>query len=77
MIRKALLTIPVLLLPLAACSRAEEAAPPASTDAPSANTATAPQTGEAPIGPMSSREPAGGGAAVQEGSIGYDIPAGW
>ncbi len=78
MIRKALLTIPVLLLPLAACARSEEAAPPASPDA---SAATAPQTGGAPIGPISSREPAGGGSTVpQEGStssIGYDVPAGW
>lgn len=76
MIRKALFTIPVLLLPFAACSRAEEAVPSATSDAPAA---AAPQSGgEAPIGPMSSRgEPVGGAATGQEGSIAYDIPAGW
>lgn len=79
MIRKALLTIPVLLLPLVACNRAEETAPPASPDT---SAATAPQTGgEAPIAPMSSRGTVGGGgAAPQEGAAGaidYDIPAGW
>ena len=76
MIRKALFTIPLLLLPLAACNRAEEAATPASPDAPAATAPASP--GEAPIGPMSSRgEAVGGGAAAQEGSIDYDLPAGW
>lgn len=79
MIRKALLTIPVLLLPLAGCgNRGEEAAPPASPDG---SAATAPQTGgEAPIGPMSSRGEPVGGAVAPDGStssIDFDIPAGW
>lgn len=75
MIRTALLTIPVLLLPLVACGgSAEEAIPPASSDATAAPNAG----GTAPIGPISSRGDAGsGGAAAQEGSIQYDIPAGW
>ena len=62
MIRKALLTILLLLLPLAACKGAEETPPPAAQDAPA---------------PMSSRgEPVGGGQA-QEGSVQFDIPANW
>ena len=61
MIRKALLTIPVLLLPLAACDRGEERPP---TDAPQAAPA-----------PMSSRgEPAG---QAQEGTLQFAIPANW
>lgn len=70
MIRKALLTIPLLLLPLAACKGGEEGPPPdiaAQTPA---------DQGGAPVGPMSSRSSSGGEQA-QAGSIGFDIPAGW
>ena len=68
MIRKALLTIPLLVLPLAACGGGEEAPPP---------DATTPQAGQgAPVAPMSSRG-SSAPAPAQEGSIGFDMPAGW
>lgn len=67
MIRKALLTIPVLLLPLAACKGGEEAPPP---DV-SAQTPPAAQ-GSVPA-PMSSR----GGEQSQDGSVKFDVPANW
>lgn len=66
MIRKALLTIPVLLLPLAACG-GEEAPPPDVT-------AEAPPAAQGAPAPMSSRSDAG---QAQEGSIQFDIPANW
>jgi hypothetical protein len=71
MIRKALLTIPVLLLPLAACNRAEEA--------PSDAAAQAPQASQSAPAPMSSRgEPVGGAAGqAQDGTIKFAIPANW
>ena len=62
MIRKALLTIPVLLLPLAACNRGEETPPPAAQDVPA---------------PMSSRGEPVGDAAGQEGTVKFDMPANW
>lgn len=74
MIRKALLTIPLLLLALAACKGGEEAPPP---DVNNAQTPPAAQGGAPP--PMSSRgEPVGGGAGqAQDGSIQFDIPGNW
>lgn len=73
MIRKALLTIPLLLLPLAGCNGGEEA-PPADVDAQAPPAA---QGGAPP--PMSSRgEPVGGAAGqAQDGSIDFDIPGSW
>jgi hypothetical protein len=74
MIRKALLTIPLLLLPLAACNGGEEAPPPDVT----AQTPPAAQGGAPP--PMSSRGEAAGGEQAQEGqegSIKFDVPANW
>lgn len=69
MIRKALLTIPLLLLPLAACKGGEEAPPPdVSAQTPPAAEGGAPA-------PMSSRS--GGGEQAQDGSIQFDIPANW
>lgn len=72
MIRKALLTIPLLLLPLAACNRGEETPPP------DASAQTPPAAQGAPP-PMTSRgEPVGGApAAGQDGSIDFDMPASW
>lgn len=61
MIRKALLTIPLLLLPLAACKGGEEAPPQAADPGAPA--------------PISSRgEPVG---QAQEGTIQFAIPANW
>ena len=72
MIRKALLTIPVLLLPLAACNGGEEGPPPDVT----AQTPPAAQGGAPP--PMSSRgEPVGGEQQAQDGSVKFDIPGNW
>jgi hypothetical protein len=78
MIRKALLTILLLSLPLAACKRAEEPPP---TPAPETGAATAPDA-SAPVGPISSRgekvgeaPPMAGGA--QEGTLQFDIPSSW
>lgn len=71
MIRKALLTIPVLLLPLAACKGGEEGPPPDVT----AEATPAPQGAPAP---MSSRGvPGGGEQTAQDGSIQFDVPANW
>lgn len=67
MIRKALLTIPMFLLPLAACSGGEESPPPDVT----AGTPPAAQSGVP--APMSSRD----GEQTQEGSIQFDIPGNW
>lgn len=67
MIRKALLTIPVLLLPLAACKGGEETPPDVTAQTPPAAQGGAPA-------PMSSR---GGEQASQEGSIQFDIPGNW
>ena len=68
MIRKALLTIPVLLLPLAACKGGEEGPPPDITAQTPAQGAPA---------PMSSRSEPVGGEQAQEGAIRFDIPANW
>src|SRR5262245_42192675 len=66
MIRKALLTIPVLLLPLAACNR-EEIPPDAAA-----------QTSQEAPAPMSSRgEPVGAAGQAQDGSIKFALPANW
>ncbi|HEX3126344.1 MAG TPA: hypothetical protein VH394_03350 [Thermoanaerobaculia bacterium] len=71
MIRKSLLMIPLLLLPLAACDKNDEAPPPAT-----------PGTGGGAPGPISSRgekvgdAPAMGGAA-QDGAIDFSVPASW
>jgi hypothetical protein len=65
MIRKALLTIPVLLLPLAACGGEETP--------PSDVTAQTPTAAQGVPAPMSSR----GGEQAQEGSIQFDIPGNW
>ncbi|MFL6199385.1 MAG: hypothetical protein ACJ76J_09425 [Thermoanaerobaculia bacterium] len=72
MIRKALLTIPVLLLPLAACNRGQE------TPAPDAAAQNPPAAQGVPA-PMSSRgEPVGGAAGqAQDGTVKFDIPANW
>lgn len=68
MIRKALLTIPVLLLPLAGCAR-EETVPPAASQDP------------APIEPISSRGGQDGSAPMagqaQDGNIHFDLPSNW
>jgi len=71
MICKALLTIPMLLLPLAACNGGEEGPPPDAT----AQTPPAAQGG-APA-PMSSRGEPVGGEQAQEESIQFDIPGNW
>lgn len=65
MIRKALL-LPMLLLPLAACNRAEETPPDA---------AQAPQASQGVPAPMSSRGEAAGQA--QDGTIEFAVPANW
>lgn len=65
MIRKALLTISVLLLPLAACGGEE--APPSDI------TAQAPPAAQGIPAPMSSR----GSEQPQDGSIQFDIPTNW
>jgi hypothetical protein len=65
MIRKALLTIPVLLLPLTACNGGEEGPPP--------DTAQTPPAAQGGPAPMSSR----GGEQPQGGSIQFDIPDNW
>ena len=69
MIRKALLTIPLLFLALAACKGGEEAPPPdVDAQAPPAAQGGAPP-------PMSSRgEPVG---QAQDGTIQFAIPANW
>ncbi len=67
MIRKALLTIPVLLLPLAACGGEEAPAPDATAEAPPAS--------QGVPAPMSSR--GGEQQVAQEGSIQFDIPGNW
>ena len=73
MIRKAFLTIPLLLLPLAACNRGEESM---SSETPEATA----QSG-APVGPISSRDSQGSGdpmaGQAQGGSIDYDVPDNW
>ena len=69
MIRKALLTIPVLLLPLAACNGGEETPPDVSAQTP-------PAAQGAPA-PMSSRGEPVGGQQAQEGAIQFDIPGNW
>ena len=66
MIRKALLTIPVLLLPLAACKGGEEAPPPDVW-------AQTPPAAQGVPAPMSSRS----GEQPQGGSIQFDIPGNW
>ena len=74
MIRKALLTIPVLLLPLAACKGGEEG------PAPDIAAQTPADQGGGPVAPMSSRgEPVGdpGAGQAQDGSIDFDMPASW
>lgn len=79
MIRKALLTIPLLLLPLAACNKNDETPPPATSETGSA---TPTDTGGGAPGPISSRgekvadQPAMGGAA-QDGSVDFSVPASW
>jgi hypothetical protein len=82
MIRKALLTIPLLLLPLAACNKGDETPPP-STD--TATAPAAPDTGGGAPGPISSRgEKIGDAPAVDMGagaaegsSIDFSVPASW
>lgn len=77
MMRKALLTVPLLLLPLAACNRGEETMPADGT----AQAPQATQGGGAPVGPISSRDTQGGGdpmaGQAQDGSISFDMPANW
>ncbi len=84
MIRKAILSIPLLLLPLAACNKGGETPTPAAT--PETGAATAPDAGgSAALGPISSRgekvadSPAAamGGGAAQEGALDFSIPASW
>jgi hypothetical protein len=82
MIRKAILTIPLLLLPLAACNKSDETPPPAT---PETGTATAPEGGGGAPGPISSRgEKIGDAPAVDMGagtaqgvSIDFSVPASW
>jgi hypothetical protein len=80
MIRKALLTIPLLLLPLAACNKNDETPPPAT---PETGSATSTDTGGGAPGPISSRgekvgdAPAMGGGAAQDGAIDFSVPASW
>jgi hypothetical protein len=66
MIRKALLTIPVLLLSLAACKGGEEGPPP------DVNAQTPPAAQGSVPAPMSSR-----GEQAQDGTIQFDVPANW
>lgn len=79
MIRKSLVTIPLLLLSLAGCNKNDEAPPPAT---PENGAATSAATGGGAPGPISSRgekvgeAPAMEGAA-QEGSIDFSVPASW
>jgi hypothetical protein len=84
MIRKAILTIPLLLLPLAACNRDDET--PSATATPEAGAASTQDTGGgAPVGPISSRgekiadAPAApmGGEGAEGSSIDFSIPASW
>jgi hypothetical protein len=90
MIRKALLPIPLLLLPFAACNKGDETPPPPAT--PETGAATAPSSGDtgaaAPVGPISSRgeqtaEPPAGsmgggtGDAAQGGALDFSVPATW
>jgi hypothetical protein len=80
MIRKALLSISLLMLFLAACNKGEETPPP--TASPEAGAG-----GAAPIGPISSRGQRGADApaappapmagAAQEASLQFDVPASW
>jgi hypothetical protein len=70
MIRKALLTIPMLLLPLAACNGGEEGPPPDVT-------AQTPPAAQGAPAPMSSRGEPVGGEQPQEGSVQFDIPGNW
>jgi hypothetical protein len=76
MTRKALLSLPLLLLPLASCDRDQEAMVPSSTpeEAPAA-------AAPAPVGPISSRGERVGaapaGAPVAQGSLNFDVPASW
>ena len=69
MIRKVLLTIPLFLLPLAACAREETMPPAASQGTP------------APIEPISSRGGQDGSAPMagqaQDGSVHFDLPSNW
>ena len=82
MTRKALLSLPLLLLPLVAassCDREQAAMAPAPTpeEAPAASAPGAP----APIGPISSRGEQIGAAPssgpAQSGSLNFDVPASW
>ena len=82
MIRKALLPVSlILLLPLAACKKADETPPPATPEAGAAST----QDAGGGVGPISSRgekvgdSPAGpaGDAAPQDGAIDFAVPASW
>ena len=81
MIWKALLPLPLLLLPLAACNKGDETPPPAT---PEAGASTSTDTGGG-VGPISSRgekiadAPAGGmeSDGAQEGSIDFSVPASW
>ena len=82
MIRKALLSIPLLLLSLAACNKSDDTPPPTT---PETGAATAPDAGGGAPGPISSRgekigdTPAGamGGATAEGGSIDFSVPASW
>src|SRR5215218_7541122 len=85
MIRKAILTIPLLLLPLAACNKSDETPPPATPEAGTATAPAAPDTGGGAPSPISSRgekigdAPAAdmGAGAAEGSSIDFSVPASW
>ena len=67
-----------LLIALCACGGGDTSTPPAAEETPAAQSGQT--TGEAPVGPISSRGEmvSGGSAQAQgEGSIDFDVPANW
>jgi hypothetical protein len=78
------LSVPLLLLCLCGCHGDQDSTPPAAegtTAAESGTTAPAPPADAAPVGPISSHGqvvPEGSSPQAQgEGSIDFDLPAGW
>jgi len=79
------LLLPMLLLSLGSCHGDQSAPPPSATEAPTADTSameSAQSTGESSVGPISSRgeviaQGSSGSQPQGEGSIDFDLPAGW